>query len=203
MEGGLDINTVLLPPPQDMHFIVAGSQEQYIVVPELVMNCYGRITSWSALTVVRNPSKAEKDMHKITMTVWRPRQGNQYNLIGQNQLSFADEVVKEAMFSMDNSTGTIPPDVGFFVFTKKKPHTYISFQPGDVLGWSIPETGGLFDLPLSIVSRRKKVTPNTAPLERIQVMDGTLHAYCSYLYCDNNSEMVSVAPFISFEYGKI
>lgn len=198
LDGSLDIKVQRPPVPKLQHFVTPGAEDQHFIAPQLAITCYGRISSWSALTVIQKPH--ENYTHRLTFAVWRPRKGGQYNLIGQNHLSFPASEMKKGIFSMDNTSGSLPSNIAYFQFTDKVPLATISVQPGDVLGWSVyRKTAGTF--PLSVVSKKKESSTEYF-LEVVEMTGTTNNAYCSYPYCDQSSDPAYILPYVTFKYGK-
>ena len=50
--ANLDVHTETFTPTEDLLVVPPQRNLQYVIVPEVRFNCYGLVTSWSALTVV-------------------------------------------------------------------------------------------------------------------------------------------------------
>ena len=199
LEGNLDVHIAKPPSRKRMQYVDTGPEDQYVLVPDMFISCYGRITSWSGLALVQNTKEIQNHMHQIILIVWRPRSNNQYNMIGQNRLLFSPNEMKGNVFSIDGSNSTL----AFFRFKYKVPSASISVQPGDVIGWKVEKySKEKATVPLFLVSKKKTVLTGSQ-LEIIKITEDSSDAYCSNLFCDFNRRKFHVYPYISFHYGKI
>lgn len=198
-----NVNISAKPPTTEMlEYFAAGKQLQQVIIPEMRFNCHGKITSWSALTIVnKDPSFLELLSHQLTFTVWRPREGNNYDLVGQNVvLSEGDELI-HGITQINNSSGLIHSDIGYFRFDMKKPAEQIAFQPGDVVGWNVHRTVGTTHSQLSVVYRRASNLDSQA-VDLLSLETDKTITHCSVLQCDDTRRISSVLPYFSIQYGK-
>lgn len=183
-----------------LQYFAAGETQQLVIIPEMRFNCHGNITSWSALTIV----KKDRDFllyltHRLTFTVWRPREGNNYDLVGENMLISEGEELMSAITPIDNSSGLIRSNVGYFLFEMEEPEEQITFQPGDVVGWNVHGTVGTTSSQLSVVYRKA----NDQDSQAVNLLtSNTTATYCSVLWCDDTRSIASVIPYLSIQYGK-
>lgn len=210
MRGLLDIDSVPPPPISELEYFpstpfVRDKPERpvrQVIIPQLQFNCHGVITSWSALTTTIN----KKDLLnviplQIVFVVWRPRGRGIYEQVGHNRLIFVGHDVLQDIFEIDNSTNLFN-GTSYFRFNNKPPEStndYISFQPGDVLGWYT-----------------EQVSTNTRFLDLVyrEVNDGGQQTFdifstfssqmtCLISECDVNvTRRSSVIPYLSVQYSK-
>ena len=200
----LDFNiNITKPPPTEMlQYFAAGESQQLVIIPEMYFKCHGNITSWSALTVVKQHSFfLEILTHQLTFTVWRPREDNKYELVGENLLAYEGDELRSGITQIDNSSGLIPSNIGYFRFSMKKPAEQITFQPGDVVGWNVHRTIKTIHSQLSVVYRKAN-SQDTGAVNLLSLETDTKKTYCSVLRCDNTQSIASVIPYFSIQYGK-
>ena len=201
----VNISTATFPATEDLLYVAPQQSLQYVIVPEMKFSCYGNITSWSALTVVDSTDSFLSNLdYWITFTLWRPRPGNTgYDLVGTNLVSFENLQVDP----IDNSTGLAPLRYSYFRFMGRVPaRTTISFQPGDVVGWTVERS--LVDLttinaPVSVVYRRaNSQDPHSFDIKYMSAMNNTRDTACSLGGCEEFTTAESVVPYVTVHYGK-
>ena len=199
-----DISTANFPATEDLLFVEPQKKLQYVIVPEMKFNCYGNITSWSAFTVVDSTENLHSTLtYWLTFTLWRPRPGNTgYDLVGTNLVSFENLQVDP----VDNSTGLAPQRFSYFRFVNKEPTSTISFQPGDVVGWTIERSlVGLATVigPMSVVYRRAKNQDSRSfDMWNRSSINDTRDTECFFGNCEEFSTAKSVLPYVTVHYGK-
>ena len=152
--ASLNVSTETFPLTEDLLFVAPKRSLQYVIVPEMRFNCYGNVTSWSALTVVDSTANFLSILdYWITFTLWRPNANKGYNLVGISFVSFENLQVDP----IDNFSGLAPQRYSYFRFMNREPFGNLSFQPGDVIGWTIERS--LEELttitgPVSVVYRK-------------------------------------------------
>ena len=99
------ISTASFPPTENLLFVTPQSNIQYVIVLEMRFNCYGYVTSWSALTVVDGTANFLSFLdYWITFTLWRPHINKGYDLVGTSLVS----IEKLQVDPIDNSAGLAP-----------------------------------------------------------------------------------------------
>ena len=200
----VNISTATFPATEDLLFVEPQNKLQYVIVPEMKFSCYGNITSWSALTVVDSTANFLSILdYWITFTLWRPRPGNTgYDLVGTNLVAFENLQVDP----VDNSTGLAPQRFSYFTFVNKEPTSTISFQPGDVVGWTIERSlVGLTTItgPVSVVYKKAKNQDSRSfDIMYRSVVNYTRDTVCSLRSCEEFTIARSVIPYITVHYGK-
>ena len=130
--ASVNISTATFPPTEDLLFVAPQSNVQSVIVPEMRFNCYGYVTSWSALTVVDSTANFLSFLeYWITFTLWRPNVNKGFDLVGTSLVSFKNLQVDP----IDNSAGLAPPRFSYFRFANRRSNAgNLSFQPGDMIG---------------------------------------------------------------------
>lgn len=211
LRGLLDIDSVPPPPTSELEYFPSipfvtddkpKRPVRQVIIPQLQFNCHGVITSWSALTTTINIEDLLNIIQlQIVFVVWRPRGRGIYEQVGHNRLIFTGHDVLQDIFGIDNSTNLFN-DTSYFRFNNRPPgpmNDYISFQPGDVLGWSIDQVS---------------ITTRFLDLVYREVNDGGQQTFdifstfssqmtCSTSECDVNvTRRSSVIPYLSVQYSK-
>ena len=201
----VNISAASVPATEDLLYVAPQKSLQYAIVPEMKFNCYGNITSWSALTVVDSAGNFPSLLdYWLTFTLWRPRPGNTgYDLVGTNLVAFENLQVDP----IDNSTGLAPQRFSYFRFVNRVPaSTTISFQPGDVVGWTVERSlVGLTTItgPVSVVYRRAKNQDSRSfDIKYMSAMNDTRDTVCSLGSCEEFTTAESVVPYVTVHYGK-
>lgn len=205
----LDASTAGVPATQELGFVAPLTSQQYVIVPEMAFQCYGYITSWSALTLINNKESFLLNLnYQITFTLWRPRGDGSYDLAGVNDLTFGMKDFMNAITSIDNSTGRAPENSSYFHFQNKQPiiNSNISFQPGDVIGYNVEKAIGIgvtITVPV-LLAYRKRTTPEQGSVDLMYIRGGneTRHTFCSFEHCDRVTTDSSVVPYLTVHYGK-
>lgn len=200
----LDVNATDPPPTEMLMYFASEARLQQIVVPEMIFNCHGNITSWSALTIVKTvPDFLNNLSHELSFTVWRPRSGNTiYDLVGQSVLSFESTELLDGITQIDNSSGLAPSDRGYFRFIEKQPREVISFQPGDVVGWNVNMNVNSIRPALSVVYKLQNAGERSFDL--VNFFANARETYCSVSVCNDTMNMTfSAVPYISVQYDGI
>ena len=186
-----------------MRYFAAGELLQQVIIPEMSFKCHGNITSWSALTVVNQDEQFLMYLtYELTFTVWRPREGNIYDLVGQNEIEYEGTELMNGITQIDNSSGQIQSNIGYYRLNMKEPKEQITFQPGDVVGWTISRTVQNTNTQFSVVYEQVNAL-NTQAVHLILLQSNTRNTYCSVLQCDSTRNISFVIPYISVQYGKM
>ena len=203
--ASVNVSTETFPPTEDLLFVAPQSRLQHVIVPEMRFNCYGYVTSWSALTVVDSTANFLSLLdYFITFTLWRPNENIGYDLVGTSLVSFENLQVDP----IDNSTGLAPQRYSYFRFVSKPSNAggNLSFQPGDVIGWTIERS--LEELttitgPVSVIYR-KATTQNQGSVDILYFSSSndTRDTICSIGHCEELTNASSVLPYINVHYSK-
>lgn len=201
----LDINNEA-PQSADQlrNFEPKGTQgtARLVLMPEVKFNCSGIITSYSAVTIT---SKAFDSLAKaITFSLWRPRGQGLYDVVGRNELVFSS-FFEGTLLDLDNSTGQIQANMRYFMFTNKEPSNYISFQPGDILGWQVEEAFFVRNMQILNLVYREVNTPEEG-VEFVSTFI-TLPPPCTVSECDSRpnstfTRQPQLLPYLSIQYSK-
>lgn len=115
-----------------------------VIVPDMRFNCHGSIYGWSGVVSVNSKSFKSPGQVSLHFQVWRPLPdiNNTFDLVGSDLLVFD---------SLDLSEDAALPGVGYdttntsyHVFFEKEVNSsggndsWITFQPGDVVGYYLP-----------------------------------------------------------------
>ena len=171
-------------------------------MPQMMFNCPGFITGWSAHTLIRTePNFIEFLSHTITFQVWRPASHypQRYSLVGSNKLNFQADSFENLRRIPGQNT------MAYFNFTNKiVPHNkQIHFMAGDIVGWFISARFDTISPPLSVLYAN--ITAEDNPGDGVTMYNWvTSQEPC--VVCDiqeSNADMfTSVIPFVSVVYGK-
>ena len=203
--ASLNVSTETFPPTEDLLFVAPQRNLQYVIVPEMRFNCYGYVTSWSALTVVDGTANFLSFLdYWITFTLWRLNENKGYDLVGTSLMSFENLQVDP----IDNSTGLAPQRYSYFRFESKPSNAggNLSFQPGDVIGWTIERSLEEFTTitgPVSVIYR-KATTQNQGSIDILYFSSSndTRDTICSIGHCEELTNASSVLPYINVNYSK-
>ena len=202
--ANLNVSTETFPPTEDLLFVAPQSRLQQVIVPEMRFNCYGYVTSWSALTVVDNTTNLLSLLdYWITFTLWRPNANKGYDLVGTSLVSF-DNL---QMDPIDNSTGLVPQRYSYFRFVNREPTGNLSFQPRDVIGWTIErnlEVLANITGPVSVVYRKAtNRDQGSVDILYFSYSNNTREdTVCSIGHCERLTNESSVLPYINIHYSE-
>lgn len=212
-----DVGNLPLPPVLQLKYfeidesVAQRTVIQQAIIPQLEFTSSGTITSFSALTVLVAVDSFLRFLpHLISFTIMRPRGLGLYDVVGHNVLKFSGSAVRRALIDIDNSSGLVPENFAFFNFTDEVPVAFmidgeetvvsngpISFQAGDILGWT--QFGNPLHRPLSLVYVESNTTDavngfSTPPSEQV---------LCSVSECDVRTDSLnSIIPYFSVKYSK-
>ena len=182
--------------PDQPSYLEPGTIEgRQVIAPEMKFNCHGRITEWTALTLFSPLFTILR--HRIHFQVWRPSQevNGKYELVGSNKIAF-DNPVGPEVDMLNNTT------LSYFNITgaNVEESDRIQFQPGDCLGWFMPD---LFpNPPLNPVLLN--VTDNPTATTTVDLFSTyTTGDLCTMYTCSETVSMhQSVIPYVRPEYGE-
>ena len=202
--ASLNVSTETFPLTEDLLFVAPQRILQYVIVPDMRFNCYGYVTSWSALTVVDSTANFLSFVdYWITFTIWRPNPNKGYDLVGTSLVSFENLQVDP----IDNSTGLAPQRYSYFRFVNRQPIGNLSFQPGDVIGWTIQRSLEFLTTitgPVSVVYR-KATTQDQGSVDILYYSSSndTRDTVCSIGHCERRTNESSVLPYLNIHYSEL
>ena len=202
--ASLNVSTETFPLTEDLLFVAPKRSLQYVIVPEMRFHCYGNVISWSALTVVDSTANFLSILdYWITFTLWRPNANKGYDLVGTSLVSFENLQVDP----IDNFSGLAPQRLSYFRFVKRVPaSSNLSFQPGDVIGWTIERTlEGLTSIigPVSVVYRKAtNQDQGSVDILYYSSSNDTRDTVCSIGHCEELTNESSVLPYLNIHYSE-
>ena len=175
-------------------------ERQQVILPGHTFSCLGYVSRWSAHTlVITRPQFEDFLTHVAIMQVWRPgNHGNRtYTKVGLNRLEFQGDALRNGITRIPGET-----DIAHFSFTYQvPPEQQILVQPGDVVGWYVPEQG--INPPLSPLFRDRTETDPDHVATSMLIKNAT-QAEC--VFCSNagDSEVVlETVPLVSATLSKL
>ena len=202
--ASLNVSTETFPPTEDLLFVAPKRNLQYVIVPEMTFNCYGYVTSWSALTVVDSTANFVSILdYFITFTLWRPNANKGYDLVGTSLVSFENLQVDP----IDSFSGLAPQQLSYFQFVKRVPaSSNLSFQPGDVIGWTIERSLEFLTTitgPMSVIYK-KATTQDQGSVHILYYFSSndTRDTVCSIGHCEELTNESSVLPYLNIHYSE-
>ena len=181
-----------------------------VIVPEMMFDCHGYITGWSAVTQFNSSETAISYFgHDITFQLWRPRTRGSgvYNFVGSQVLEFFNTTLRLGLNVTDGKQ--------FFTFNESV-KAKLFFQPGDVIGWYVHRDVQRVHRPLSVVFREmtsnsgnsNNPSPQPVDMYSIEIADvstSTTRPPCevSLDSCSKNfTRYSSVIPYVTVNFGK-
>lgn len=106
-----------------------------IIIPDMVFNCYGSVSSWTGIfsADANSLQHLAQEEVRVHLQVWRPISNGTYDLVGSDPLHFNSTTIGEEL-----PTAEMEMDTYYHQFTV--PSGGLTFQPGDVVGCFIPAT---------------------------------------------------------------
>ena len=108
---------------------------------------------------------------------------------------------------IDNSTGLAPQRYSYFRFVNRQPIGNLSFQPGDVIGWTIErslEFLTTITVPVSVLYR-KATTQDQGSVHILYYSSSndTRDTVCSIGHCERQTNESSVLPYLNIHYSEL
>jgi hypothetical protein len=173
------------------------------LLPGLKFNCYGKLTSWSALVVYRyRPGSGA--LYQVTFQVWRPNGSGRYRLVGFDKLSSSTSPINStheneelAYYYLSNATEQRD---GNQTSENNKP---LYFKPGDIIGFDILSIFKTASHPMFITYRNQAPDdPDHLVMDLFYNTTARGKAQCEMNTCSDGIEKIeSVVPNIFFTYG--
>ena len=160
-----------------------------VIAPGLKFSCHGRITGWSVLVTIQGESFTSLD-HQLILQVWRPSSSftGKYDLVGSNTLQVTPS---RASISENITISLSLYQVNITVDER------ISFQPGDVLGWYLPQQRSIQNVSVAVLSI------NSSSSTLLSVPSSRSEEPCQFYSCDDAVQYQQTAlPLIRLNYGE-
>ena len=175
-----------------------------VLLPGLKFNCYGILTSWSALVVYRYLPDS-RALYQVTFQVWRPNGSGRYRLVGFDKLLRSSilpihathENEELAYYYLSNAT---EQREGNQTSENTKP---LYFKPGDIIGFDILSVFKIANHPMFITYRNQAPgDPDHLVMDLFYNTTDGGDAQCEMNTCSDGMEKIeSVVPNIFFTYG--
>ena len=181
-----------------------------VLLPGMRFNCYGNLTSWSALVVYRN-STSSMALGQVIFQVWRPTGSGKYKLVGFDEIL----VQPENLQPIPDTTHKNKNLAYHYVLNEnedrtedgqmnldKEENSPLFFQPGDIVGVLI-QSFTTTNRQLYITYRNKTESdPDHVVMDMFYNKTGGEQAMCEMNTCSDEIQTVeSVVPNIFFTYG--
>jgi hypothetical protein len=177
-----------------------------VILPGLKFNCYGEVTSWSALVVYRYiPGSGA--LYQVTFQVWRPNGSGRYRLVGFDKLFRSSispirathENEELAYYYLSNAT---EQREGNQTSENTKP---LYFKPGDIIGFDILSLFKTATHPMFITYRNQAPgDPDHLVMDLFYNTTDGGDAQCEMDTCSDGMEKIeSVVPNIFFTYEEV
>ena len=206
MDGRADNSSFTVDGAQNLPYSTKGGYQ--VLLPGMKFNCYGNLTSWSALTVFNNDGVIKNALGQMTFQVWRPTGSGRYKLIGfdniivliEDLLPFPGTEHEDKRLAYHYLLNATEPRDSNSDYEKNKP---LYFKPDDIIGLNIRSFRITVNKQLYMTYR----SPTASDPDHL-VMDMYFNSTdggnspCGINTCSDGMEKIeSVIPNIFFTYG--
>ena len=199
MEGLGDGSSFTMEGAQHLPYSVRAGYQ--ILLPGIKFNCYGSLTSWSALAMGTNYSYGA--LFQAIFQVWRPDGSGRYKLVGFDEITvqpFPGTYHENLVYYYLYNTTEDREDDGYLYNEENKP---LYFKPGDVIGVLIQSFVTTANRQMYITYRNRTASdPDHLMMDMFfTVTDGSI-AQCEINTCSEEVQVIrSIVPNIFFTYG--
>ena len=205
MEGLGDSPSFTVNDAQHLPYSIRAGYQ--VLLPGIKFNCYGNLTSWTALVVANNYNHGA--ISEAVFQVWRPAGLGRYKLVGFDEIlvplnslpNTNHENENLAYYYILNTAEDRTDD--FDLQSNQEENKPLYFKPGDVIGILIQSFLKTANIQMYITYRNQTASdPDHQVMDMFfDVTDGR-KAQCEINTCSEEVQVIqSIVPNIFFTYG--
>ena len=180
-----------------------------VLLPGMKFNCYGNLTSWSALVIVNNSSSGA--IYQTVFQIWRPTGSGRYKLVGYDEIIVQKIDATELITSHENIN--LPyyhmlnaeEDRDDDVTLSKEENKPLYFKPGDIMGFLIQSFIETTNGQMYVTYHNQTASdPDHEVMDMFYITTNGSKGPCEMNVCSEEIKTLkSVVPNIYFTYGML